>query len=268
MGVPTTLRGISATAGSNSPAGTDVIGSTADDYLRGIQAVVRQYLASVASNIASATTTDLSTADGFWVTITGTTTITGLGTEQAGIWYGLIFNGALTFTHNGTSLILPGAANITTAAGDSCFAESLGSGSWKIHAFQKASGAPLNASQITNSLAGDVALNNISNFFTGPTVAQGTAGTWFASGTVTMIDSAGTARFVVKLWDGTTVIASAEGQAGAANQYCAVSVSGPITSPVGNIRISVKDVSSASGSIVFNATGESKDATLTAIRVG
>ncbi len=141
MGIPTTLRGISATAGSNSPAGTDVIGSTADDYLRSIQAVIRQYLASVASNIVSATTTDLSTADGFWVTITGTTTITSLGTEQAGIWYGLTFNGALTLTHNGTSLILPGAANITTAAGDTCFAYSLGSGNWRIFSYQKASGS-------------------------------------------------------------------------------------------------------------------------------
>lgn len=152
MGLPTTLRGISATAGSNSPAGTDVIGSTADDYLRSIQAVIRQYLASVASNIASATTTDLSTADGFWVTITGTTPITGLGTESAGIWYGLTFNGALTLTHNGTSLILPGAANITTAAGDTCFAESLGSGNWRIWSYQRAGIAPIAATQSANTV--------------------------------------------------------------------------------------------------------------------
>lgn len=152
MGVPTTLRGISATAGANSPAGTDVIGSTADDYLRSIQAVTRQYLASVASNIVSATTTDLSTADGFWVTITGTTAITGLGTESAGIWYGLTFSGILTFTHNGTSLILPGAANITTAAGDTCFAESLGSGNWRIWSYQRASGLPFTATQSANAV--------------------------------------------------------------------------------------------------------------------
>lgn len=143
MPAPTTLRGISATAGSNSPADTDVIGSSAAGYLRSMQAVMRQYLASIASNIASAATTDLSTADGFWVTISGTTPITSLGTESAGCWYGLTFSGILTFTHNGTSLILPGAANITTAAGDSCLAESLGSGNWKIHAFQRASGSAI-----------------------------------------------------------------------------------------------------------------------------
>src|SRR2546426_953355 len=37
---------------------------------------------------------------------------------------------------------------------------------------------------ITNSLGADVALNNTANYFDGPSVAQGTSGTWFASGTV------------------------------------------------------------------------------------
>src|SRR5512146_502647 len=44
---------------------------------------------------------------------------------------------------------------------------------------------------VTNSLSGNVALNNISNFFDGPSVAQGTGGTWFASGTVTLTDTSG-----------------------------------------------------------------------------
>jgi hypothetical protein len=69
------------------------------------------------ANIASATTTDLSTATGNSVTITGTTTITGLGTVQAGTVMKLTFSGILTLTHNATSLILPNATgNITTAA--------------------------------------------------------------------------------------------------------------------------------------------------------
>ena len=69
------------------------------------------------TNIASATTTDLSAATGNSVTITGTTTITGLGTVQAGTTIKATFSGILTLTHNATSLILPNAGtNITTAA--------------------------------------------------------------------------------------------------------------------------------------------------------
>lgn len=52
--------------------------------------------------------------------ITGTTTITSFGTAPyAGATKRIIFDGALTLTH-GANLNLPGAANITTAAGDSC----------------------------------------------------------------------------------------------------------------------------------------------------
>lgn len=84
------------------------------------------------TNIASATTTDLSTATGNSVTITGTTTITGLGTVQAGTTIKATFSGILTLTHNATSLILPNATtDITTAVGDSAIFVSLGSGNWK-----------------------------------------------------------------------------------------------------------------------------------------
>ena len=120
---------------------------------------------------------------------------------------------------------------------------------------------------ITNSLGADVACNNTANYFTGPTVAQGTAGTWFASGTVTLNDSAGPSAFFVKLWDGTTVIASASVTVQAVTAV-PVSLSGYITSPEGNIRISVRDVTNATGLILFDNSGNSKDSTLTALRTG
>jgi hypothetical protein len=52
----------------------------------------------------------------------------------------LVFEGVLTFTHNVTSLILPAAANITTAAGDVATMISLGSGNWRCLDYQRASG--------------------------------------------------------------------------------------------------------------------------------
>lgn len=123
-------------------------------------------------------------------------------------------------------------------------------------------------SPITNSLSADVALNNTANYFDGPSVAQGTSGIWFVSGTVTFTDTAGAAAILVKLHDGTTVIASAQGVITSINQHSTITLSGYISAPVGNLRISVRDFTSTSGIIRANNTGLSKDSTITAIRIG
>lgn len=98
--------------------------------------------------ISSATTTDLGSVPARAVTVTGTTTITGLGTIKAGTIKFVTFSGILTLTHNGTSLILPGAANITTAAGDTAVLVSLGSGNWRCMAYQRAALAPVSFAPI------------------------------------------------------------------------------------------------------------------------
>ncbi len=84
-----------------------------------------------AADIASASVLDLGAATGDLVHITGTTTITALGTADAGVERTLVFDGILTLTHNATSLILLGGANITTAAGDVVRLRSEGSGNWR-----------------------------------------------------------------------------------------------------------------------------------------
>lgn len=124
---------------------------------------------------------------------------------------------------------------------------------------------------LTNSLGGDVSLSNPAAYFTGPTVAQGTAGTWFASGTVTVRDtSSGNAQINVKLWDGTTLIASATQNTQAnVNSPITISLSGVITNPAGNIRMDVQDSTSGSGLILWNYSGGTgKDSTVTAVRIG
>lgn len=90
------------------------------------------------ADLASASTADLSTVAGINVRITGTTTITALGTSPSGTYKRLRFAGALTFTYNATSLILPGAASITTAADDCADMVSLGSGNWICTGYQRA----------------------------------------------------------------------------------------------------------------------------------
>ena len=98
---------------------------------------------SRATAIASAATTDIGAATAPFVHVTGTTTITALGTVQAGTRRIVVFDGILTLTHNGTSLILPTAANITTAGGDAATFVSEGSGNWKCVSYLRADGTAL-----------------------------------------------------------------------------------------------------------------------------
>lgn len=121
--------------------------------------------------------------------------------------------------------------------------------------------------QVTNVLGADVNLNNTGTYFDGPSVAQGVTGTWFASGTVSVQDTAGAANIFCKLWDGTTVVASAASFVASINANIAVTLSGYLASPAGNLRISCKDTSSTSGLIKFNATGNSKDSAIFAFRI-
>ena len=143
------MSDLSTTAATNSPAGSENP-SNGDDFLRAIQAIVRTTNAKGA-DIASAATTDIGAATGEFVDVTGTTTITALGTIAAGIARTVRFTGALTLTHNATSLILPGSANITTANGDCAIFRSLGSGNWKCIAYQTASGSPVIGSFVDSS---------------------------------------------------------------------------------------------------------------------
>jgi hypothetical protein len=124
-------------------------------------------------------------------------------------------------------------------------------------------------STAVNYLGSDVTMNNTANYFDGPSTAQGTSGTWFASGTVTLTDTVGAASsFYCKLWDGNTVIASAAtSEFAAANDQYVIALSGVLASPANNIKISCRDVGATTGKILFNASGNSKDSTLTAIRI-
>jgi hypothetical protein len=141
MPVPSTIADLSTTAASNSPAGTD-LPSTLDDHIRALGSFIA-YLRdskqlSMEATVASAATTDIGAAASYAVKITGTTTITSFGTDGQGFRF-IRFTGALTLTHNASSLILPGGANITTAAGDTCIAIPIPSGGgWYVSNYVRA----------------------------------------------------------------------------------------------------------------------------------
>jgi hypothetical protein len=92
------------------------------------------------ANIADSATPAIGAALGNAVDLDGTTTITAFDTVAAGVTRFVSFTGIRTITHNGTSLVLPGARNILTAAGDRATFISLGSGNWRCHEYLKTSG--------------------------------------------------------------------------------------------------------------------------------
>ena len=139
MPVPTAISSLSQTAASNSPPGTESP-TSADDYLRQYSAFIatlrdgKGHSAEV--DLASAATCDIGGQNSLFVRVTGTTTITSFGTTYNGPRF-VRFAGALTLTHNASSLILPGAANIVTAAGDACVVVPLAAG-WQVVVYQRA----------------------------------------------------------------------------------------------------------------------------------
>jgi len=94
------------------------------------------------TDVASANALTLGT-DGNYFDITGTTAITSIGTLGAGAFVILHFDGALTLTHHATDLILPSAANITTAAGDEAMFEEYATGDWRCVNYSKADGTAI-----------------------------------------------------------------------------------------------------------------------------
>lgn len=171
--IANTLRGWSATAGSNQPTDSTTIGSGLDDNLRQLQAVVRQFLASYGTSIASAATMDLSTMDARYASVTGNTTVTGLGAEAAGIPYTLAFASTPMFKNSATLLL--GGVDITFAAGDVAEFVSEGAGTWRMTDFLPTGGV--------TGTGGPV--RAVSPTFTGtpiaPTAAAGTNTTQIAT---------------------------------------------------------------------------------------
>ncbi len=135
---------LQATSQSNFPDNTSQLISPADLrqwITNGIDSFITQKDKSTLENaiyeaegsaLAASSTVDLSSATGNFLHITGAATISSFGTVTAGARFVLVFDGVCTLTYNATSLILPGTANITTAANDCCMIVSEGSGNWRV----------------------------------------------------------------------------------------------------------------------------------------
>lgn len=137
---------MSQVAASNFPAGSDSPANLDD-----VQRAQASFIAllrdgkglSAPVTLASAATTDIGGQNSPFVEISGTTGITSLGTNYNGPRF-LRFTGILLLTHNATTLNLPGAANITTAAGDTAIAiPNQALNGWNVVSYDRASGGGL-----------------------------------------------------------------------------------------------------------------------------
>jgi hypothetical protein len=126
-------------------------------------------------------------------------------------------------------------------------------------------------SKVSNFLAAPVALNNTATWFDGPSMAQGTVGTWWVSGQVSVKSTdAGWTTVRCKLWDGTTVIADGEvSYLSGTMELATLTLSGWITNPAANIRISCRDTVGTNGTISADSIAAGgKDSSIYGIRVG
>jgi hypothetical protein len=135
---------------------------------------------SKGSDVASATALPLLT-DGNYFDVTGTATITSFNaTGGAGTQVKLHFDGACTLTHN-SDLILPGGANIVTAAGDEADFIEFAAGDYRCTSYTKASGLAVIRPAASATAAGIVELATDAETGTGTDAARATTPAGVAS---------------------------------------------------------------------------------------
>lgn len=132
-------------------------------------------------SVASAATVNLVSLASNKIQITGTTSITSFGSPGLAGAYFVRFAGALTLVHNATTLILPGAANITTAAGDTCIIVPV-SGGWAVNSYTRNAGIAGSGTVTSVAISG------------GTTGLSTTGGPVTAAGTITLTGTLGVAN--------------------------------------------------------------------------
>ena len=151
--------------------------ATVTDQLTGTSTLLASTPDSVAAlwqrgaDIASAATISLPASGGGVFNITGAVGVTAISSAQGGRAVKLRFAGVLTITHNAASMILPGAANITTVAGDvaefinEAAADASGS-NWRCFDYQRNSGSPINIADLITTVAIQEAGSSTTNVVT------------------------------------------------------------------------------------------------------
>jgi len=117
-------------------------GGTWREALRVDRATGGLDLTAAEASAPVAGTVDLGALGALKVALTGTGTVTSFGTGPNRVRF-LRFTDAATLSHNAASLVLPGGANLVTAAGDTALAVSDAAGAWRVLDYARASGKPV-----------------------------------------------------------------------------------------------------------------------------
>lgn len=137
MPVPTSITDLSTTAGSNFPQSTDSCGSTLAQLPQNISAIIKKQF-SAGADVAAANGIITLPSDYAFVNITGSGyTITGFADCFNGRSIIVKFVDVNTLTHS-ASFVLPTAANIATAAGDTAIFVNTSAGVWHCVSYDKA----------------------------------------------------------------------------------------------------------------------------------
>lgn len=242
----------------------------------GIQTHSAQVRWAKGADVASANALTLGT-DGNYFDITGTTAITSIGTLGVGTQVKLHFDDALTLTHHATDLILPGGANITTAAGDEIELVEYASGDWRMVGGVKADGTAWVAGAAntgsTTFLGANVTLNNTATYFSGPNTGSiGASGqTWLIIAVGCAYDTGGASKFCMRIYDGTTPYADTEGTSLSANAAVNMTATAVVTlSGATTFTLQMKDALLTTGVLLTsgpNCAAANKATSITAIRL-
>ncbi len=118
---------------------------------------------------------------------------------------------------------------------------------------------------LTAATTADFQLSTVS-FSTGPFVSQGSSGTWLTMGQITLQTSNTAGNITTKLWDGTTVIAAGALTLPGSGFIGTVALSGIITSPAGNLRISAQATQAIA--MLESVAASTSGSIITAMRIG
>jgi len=126
----------------DSPVAADLVDDTSPQLGGDLDCNGAQIQWSKGADVASATALAVLT-DGNYFDVTGTTTITSINTTGGpGTLIKLHFDGVVTLTHHSTDLILAGATNFTTEAGDELEFVEYASGDYRMTGWSLAGTAP------------------------------------------------------------------------------------------------------------------------------
>ncbi len=101
------------------------------------------------TNLTAAATTDIGASDSNRIHIAGAAVITSFGTGVNQFKFIRFLSTGSTLTHDATTLVLPGAANIVTAAGDNAIALSDATGNWRVVQYTRANGKAVVSSALS-----------------------------------------------------------------------------------------------------------------------